>query len=83
MARYEHLPDDIEYTPVWDVTPAKWTQVAIDKGMRKQLTSADAVAGEFLRGRVISFGTGPANSSLNGLRALGVISNCPIVAIVK
>ena len=78
-------PGDDEYSPVWDVTPFVWTQAAIADGERQRLESADEVAREFERGNIVSagFSTGPRNDSLEGLRAGGFISNCPVVALLK
>lgn len=72
-------PDDDDYSPVWDVTPAQWTKAAIRSGQRHLLTDADEVADLFEDGLLVSAGTGPRNASLEGLRALPGISNCPLV----
>jgi len=73
------VPGDNDYTPVWDVSPAVWTQRAIDRGQRVRLEDHDDVADLFEDGVLISGGTGPQNESLEGLRALPGISNCPVV----
>lgn len=73
------VPDDNDYTPVWDVSPAVWTQRAINRGQRVRLTDHEDVADLFEDGLLISGGTGPRNESLEGLRALPGISNCPVV----
>ncbi len=73
------VPGDNDYTPIWDVTPAVWTQRAINAGQRVRLTDHDDVADLFKDGVLTSGGTGPANESLEGLRALPGISNCPVV----
>ena len=67
-------PGDNEYSPVWDVTPAVWTDRAIESGQRTRLTDAE-------EGLITSGGAGPRNASLEGLRALPGISNCPIIAV--
>ncbi len=69
------------YSPLWDITPAVWTEEAIKKGERKLLTSADEVIAEVEAGRIESGGEGPANDSLAGLRALEAISNCSIMQL--
>lgn len=69
------------YSPVWDVHPLVWTQAAINSGQRVLLTSGSDVRGAFSHGLITSAGTGPANGSLDGLRAADFISNCPIVAV--
>ena len=74
-------PGDNEYSPVWDVTPAVWTDRAIESGQRTRLTDAEEVADLFEEGLLTSGGAGPRNASLEGLRALPGISNCPIIAV--
>lgn len=73
------VPDDNDYTPVWDVSPAVWTQRAINQGQRVRLEDHDDVADLFQDGVLIGGGKGPANESLKGLPALPGISNCPVV----
>ena len=73
------VPGDNDYTPIWDVTPAVWTDGAISAGQRTRLTDHDDVADLFEQGLLTSAGGGPANASLKGLRALPGISNCPVV----
>ena len=74
-------PGDADYSPMWDITPAVWTDEAIADGQRVRLTDADDVAAHFEEGLVTSGGEGPRNASLEGLRALPGVSNCPIIAI--
>ena len=74
-------PGDNEYSPVWGVTPAVWTDRAIESGQRTRLTDAEEVADLFEEGLITSGGAGPRNASLEGLRALPGISNCPIIAV--
>ena len=74
-------PGDNEYSPVWDVTPAVWTDRAIESGQRTRLTDAEEVGDLFEEGLITSGGAGPRNASLEGLRALPGISNCPIIAV--
>jgi hypothetical protein len=73
------VPGDNDYTPIWDVTPAVWTDEAISSGQRTRLTDHEDVADLFQSGLLTSGGSGPANASLEGLRALPGISNCPVV----
>jgi hypothetical protein len=79
----QSLPNSGDYTPMWDVTPVVWTAKAISSGRRHLLTSTTAVAAAARAGLVTSLGTGPANASLGGIRALGGISNCTTVAILS
>lgn len=75
----QEVPDDKAYSPLWDVTPAVWTEAAIRDGERVRLEDHDDVADLFEEGLLTSGGTGPRNASLEGLRALPGISNCPVV----
>lgn len=61
-----------DYSPLWDINPAVWTQAAIDKGYRSRMTEEFAILGLVRRG----FLTG-----LNGkaFGSTGLIVNCPIV----
>ncbi|HEY2327455.1 MAG TPA: hypothetical protein VGH52_08235 [Gaiellaceae bacterium] len=77
----QSFPGAADYTPVWDLNPAVWTPKAISEGKRVELTSAAQVARLFKAGLLTSAGTGPANSSLDGLKALGMISICSTVAV--
>ncbi len=72
-------PGDQDYSPVWDVSPAMWTAAAIRSGERRLLTDHEDVADLFEDGLLVSAGTGPRNQSLEGLRALPGISNCPLI----
>ncbi len=69
------------YSPLWDITPAVWSEQAVEGDQRKLLTSAEEVVGEVEAGRIESGGEGPVNDSLAGLKALEAISNCAIVQI--
>ncbi|MBA2558788.1 MAG: hypothetical protein H0V07_02700 [Propionibacteriales bacterium] len=77
-------PGDERYSPVWDVTPYVWTKAAIAAGERHRLRGAGEVRNEFSHGNIVSagFSKGPHNESLEGLRAAGFISNCPVVALL-
>ena len=73
------MPNQGGYSPVWDVSPVVWTQAAIAGGQRVQLRDSGEVANAFAKGLLTSAGSGPANASLKGVRALPGISNCPVV----
>jgi hypothetical protein len=77
----QSLPGGTDYSPIWDVHPAVWSQKAIDAGQRRRLTSNAEIRAAIKEGRLTSGGTGPANASLGGLKAAGFISNCPTVAV--
>jgi hypothetical protein len=77
----EQPSDPIHYTPVWDVTPVKWTDAAIAAGKRMQLHSQDDVRQQVQAGNLISALPGTPNHGLGGVNAIGAISNCPIIAV--
>ena len=77
----QSFPGAADYTPVWDLHPVVWTPKAISGGKRTELTSSAQVARDVKAGLLASAGTGPANASLGGLKALGMISICSTVAI--
>lgn len=78
----QSLPNEAQYSPIWDVTPAVWTDAAIAAGHRKLLMSNNDIIAGVQAGDLTSGGTGPANTSLAGLRAAGFISNCPTVQLI-
>ncbi len=77
----EQPSDPIHYTPIWDVTPVKWTAAAIAAGKRVQLHSQDEVRQEVLAGNLVSALPGTPIAGLGGVNAIGAISNCPIIAV--
>jgi len=77
----QSFPGASDYTPVWDLHPVVWTPQAIKDGRQVAITSAAQVARLVKAGLVTSAGAGPANASLGGLKALGMISICSTVAV--
>ncbi len=75
----QEVPDDRDYSPIWDVSPAVWTERAIDNGRVRRVRDHDDIADLFEEGLITSGGAGVPNDSLEGLRALPGISNCPII----
>lgn len=69
------------YSPLWDVTPVVWTPKAVRAHKVVRLTSAAQIAAGVRKGYITSLGAKKANASLGGLRAIGFVSNCSIVAI--
>ncbi|KAB2906472.1 MAG: hypothetical protein F9K27_02395 [Anaerolineae bacterium] len=61
-----------EYSPLWAVTPAVWTQEAIDQGYRSRLTDEFQILGFAVQGWLV----GP-NDEIFGYS--GVIVNCSLV----
>jgi hypothetical protein len=77
----EQPSDPVHYSPLWDVTPVKWTDAAIAAGLRVQLHSQDDVIAEAKAGNIVgALGTTP-NVGLGGITAPGAISNCPIIVV--
>ena len=77
----EQPSDPVHYTPIWDVSPVKWTDAAIAAGLRVQLHSQDAVRTQALAGNIVSALPGTPDEGLGGINASGSISNCPIMVI--
>lgn len=66
------------YSPLWDVHPVVWTQAAIDADQQRRLTTHEDVIALFQDGALVSGApNGVVNADLGGLRAAGVIVNCP------
>jgi hypothetical protein len=61
-----------DYSPLWDVTPAVWTQEAIDAGYRARMTEEFAILGLAEQGFITGLGGAPFGSA-------GIVVNCPIV----
>ena len=77
------MHDDVgslDYTPMWDVHLAEWTQVAIDAGSRIQMRDVNTVMDTKIKVQP----DGPAQVTGPGgmpFGAAGVIVNCPLVSI--
>ena len=69
----------VQYSPLWDVHPALWTDASIAGGERQLLAGFSEVAGAVGDGGLVSAGEGPRNRRLKGLRAAGSVVNCPII----
>lgn len=76
------VPGSRDYSPLWDIVPAIWSDAAIAGGTRALVTSSADVARLATAGDLTSAGMGEVNEDLGGLKSLGAISNCPTVAIV-
>ncbi|MEQ9337898.1 MAG: hypothetical protein RJQ03_11965, partial [Miltoncostaeaceae bacterium] len=77
------LPGDPLYSPLWDVTPAVWSDEAIAEGRRVLVTGNEQLADLVAAGDVISAGMGERQELFDGLRALGAVSNCPTLSIAE
>ena len=78
----EQPSDPVHYTPIWDVSPVKWTGAAIAAGKRVELTSQAEVGQEAQAGNIVSALPGTPDSSIGQINASGGISNCPIVVVL-
>jgi hypothetical protein len=70
----------LEYSPLWDAHPVVWTDAAIAAGLRVRVTNHETVEQLFNQGELVNANpTGPENHDpeIDGLRALGVVINCP------
>lgn len=63
---------NLDYSPMWRLFPAKWTEDAIAKGYRTRMTDAIHIENIAAQGYITSVDGGE-------LRALGFIINCPVV----
>ncbi|MBV8971852.1 MAG: hypothetical protein JO290_06125 [Sphingomonadaceae bacterium] len=63
---------NLDYSPMWRLFPAVWTDEAIAKGYRYRMTSALQAAEMATRGLIKSLDGGE-------FRAVGFVVNCPIV----
>jgi hypothetical protein len=63
---------NLDYSPMWRIFPAKWTNDAIQKGYRTRLTDAIHIEDAAAKGLITSLDDGP-------LRAVGFVVNCPVV----
>jgi hypothetical protein len=63
---------NLDYSPMWRLFPAKWTEEAISKGYRARMSDAIHIENMAAQGFLTSLDDGP-------LRALGFIVNCPVV----
>jgi hypothetical protein len=62
----------IDYSPLWDVYPAQWTQKAIDQGYRARLTDEFAVLNFIQGGWLVGLNE-------ETVRAIGIIVDCPAI----
>jgi hypothetical protein len=63
---------NLDYSPMWRLFPAKWTNAAIAHGYRSRLTDAIHIEDMASKGFIKSIDDGD-------LRAVGFIVNCPVV----
>lgn len=63
---------NLDYSPMWRVFPAKWTDEAIQRGYRAKMTDAIHIEDMAAKGFIKSLDDGT-------LRAVGFIVNCPVV----
>ena len=61
-----------DYSPIWDLDPAVWTQEAIEKGYRSRMTEEFSILGMVEKGWL---------TGLDGKKfgSVGLVVNCPIV----
>ncbi len=60
-----------DYSPLWDINIAVWTQEAIDRGLRSRVTEEFAILGLAEKGWI----TGPEGTEFG---SVGFLVNCPI-----
>jgi hypothetical protein len=80
-------PGDLEYSPLWDITPPVWTAAAVAAGKRQRLHQDDEVHDFIAAGLIQNWGPaiGAGNTEFTGvlapqgLKSLNIVSNCPIM----
>jgi hypothetical protein len=78
---------ELEYSPLWDITPPVWTPAAVAAGKRQRLHQDDEVASFIAAGLMESWApaAGAPNGDFKGplapagLKSLNIVSNCPIM----
>ena len=67
---------------MWDAHVSEWTQGAIQAGQRRAIRSFADLTTLVRAGRVRSFAGSPgrSNAFVAGLKATGIIINCPVIA---
>jgi hypothetical protein len=63
---------NLDYSPLWRIFPAKWTNAAIEHGYRSRLTDAIHIEDFASKGFITGLDDG-------ALRPVGFIVNCPVV----
>ena len=63
---------NLDYSPMWRLFPAKWTQEAVESGYNARMSDAIWIEDMASKGFITSLDDGP-------LRAVGFIVNCPVV----
>lgn len=69
------------YSPLWDLHLVMWTPDAVASGARGKLLTLQEVRAAAERGLIVSAMPGVANAAVGGLAAVGVVINCPIMAM--
>ncbi|MBC8090654.1 MAG: hypothetical protein H7Y15_01680, partial [Pseudonocardia sp.] len=70
------------YSPMWDAHVYVWTDEAVAAGERRRVNGLEDLQALRDAGLVVDAPTnaGPANTFVTGLRASGLIINCPVIA---
>lgn len=63
---------NLDYSPIWRLFPAKWTEEAIERGYRTKMFDAIHIEDMAAKGFITSLDDG-------ALRAVGFLVNCPVV----
>lgn len=77
---------DNNYSPMWDAHVVAWTPAAMAAGKVRRVTSLTDLAGLVRSGDIVTLPdapAGPGNPFISGIRPLGVVINCPVIAQPK
>jgi hypothetical protein len=82
-------PGEVDYSPIWDITPVAWTDAAISSGIRQRLHQDDEVGAFLHAGWLTSVAgfSGAVNYEVDttgltpvvGITSANIVSNCPIM----
>ena len=73
--------DDPAYSPLWDLSPVVWTDASVKAGLVTRVKVDTDAADLVAQGKMVSFVNDlslPVNKDV-GIRAAGIVSNCPVV----
>jgi len=63
---------NLDYSPIWDLMPVRWTDAAIQRGFRARMTDVTHIHSLEAQGWLTGLEGGPIESS-------GIMINCPVI----
>jgi hypothetical protein len=77
----ERAPSSREYSPLWDMHVAVWSPRAVRDSERVRLLGFSEVEQRVAGGVLGRMGGSVVHPSLGGLTAMGIVVNCPVLAV--